>query len=134
MSFRQAGWFIGALILAVACNQDRPPEDTSALLSQMRIKLREMTREQVAYHSKTGQYASTLADLRPGGARVRKAGDDVVVEIHSGSATGWAASASHPSLPDQSCILVVGDSLPSLTTKGGLSAQTLGAVTCDESK
>jgi hypothetical protein len=94
-----------------------------AYVSAMRSDLRNVVVNQEAYFSDHSTYASNIAQL-PGYSPTTGA----VVIITAGSDKGWAASATHPSLPNGICSIFVG--LPVPPPRGAGSAPEEGTPYC----
>jgi hypothetical protein len=98
----------------------------------MQIALRRLTGEQEAYFVANRVYAASLDSLRGNRAASPARSSGIQIKILAGNAHGWAASATHPTLPRKSCVIVVGKPNVDPLTLGGRRATPRGAVVCDE--
>jgi len=82
---------------------------------------------QASYRSQHGRYASSMRELT---ANVDTLPDGIRVLIHTGTTTGWAATASHPSLFGAACAVYVGivESYPMMV--GATEPHEPGLVSC----
>jgi hypothetical protein len=110
-------------VIATACKPDAATLEARAGRA-LQITVPAM---QASYRDRHGRYASSMRDLT---ANVDTLSDGIRVLIHTGTTTGWAATASHPSLFGAACAVYVGtiDTYPMM--RGRTEPREPGLVTC----
>jgi hypothetical protein len=113
------------------CVSDRDRVRDKTYVAMLNADLRSLRNRQEAHFVDSARYASQIEQLRAYGPA-----HTTQVTILEGSATGWAAKATHDSLPDRSCVVSFRLSgsrpaKPIATDKNGLTATEDGQVVCD---
>src|SRR4051812_20495028 len=72
--------------------------------ASMRSDLRSLVTDQEGYFEHNHTYAGSVSDLAP-----PTISPGVVITITNASNTGWAATATHPSVENRVCAIRVGD-------------------------
>ena len=97
---------------------------SSAQIATLTSDLRTLVNVQSMHEAIEGTFASQLASLE----FAESAG--VTVRLIEASASGFSAEATHPSMPNGSCVVYVGDVAPP-STRGGTVATAAATPVCD---
>ena len=91
-----------------------------AFIATMKTDLKNLSTNQEIHHNTAFTYSASLATLEV------IPSDGVIITINEATGTGWAATASHPSLPAEHCGLYHGYAAPA----GGDPGPAEGVVAC----
>ena len=91
-----------------------------SFITTVKSDVKNLATQQEIHHATSFTYSTSLATLQ------MVPSDGVIILINEATGTGWAATASHPSLPADHCGLFYGDAAPA----GGDPAVAQGVVAC----
>jgi type IV pilus assembly protein PilA len=92
-----------------------------AYIAALKADLRTLANSQELHHGSAMQYTTDMSVLE------FEPSEDVLVVITSGTGTGWAATATHPGVPDFQCGVFFGDA----TAADAPPATIAGVIACD---
>lgn len=111
--------------------QPRPPPDTATVneseaFGQLRRGLRRLVAAQQGFYAENGTYTEDLERLGYRGE------GQTALKFLWLRRDGWAASATHPSIPGRDCVIFVGPTNAAPTTLKYVRSAREGVAACDE--
>lgn len=118
-------WLAALPPVQAAAAQSRVRAESRSISDRLAAALQQLAKVQRRYYTRHWKYARTLDDLW-----LRRDGD-IVLQITSVTANGWAAVAIHRTYPTRSCVYYEGTVSRPPRTAAGRRPGVERAVVCD---